>query len=157
MLNKDIRTSTKALYKSKMKAFAKYCAISGANPKTCHPNVIVNFIAKLVRKKRLSYQTVCGYPSAISKQHAGVPLEQLPEIKRLARANFIEKPPIPRYLEIWDVDRVLSLRPRGRSEYDRPYGHRVVMEDCLDDLHTDLIQVRPSEMMRCKKTMISIL
>ena len=123
-------------------------------------NVITNFLTGFVHEKGLLYPTVCGYISAISKQHAainGVPLEQLPEIKKLARANFIEKPPIPRYLEIWDVDRVLSLRPRGRSEYDRPYGHRVVMEDCLNDLHTDLIQVCPSEMMRCKKTMISIL
>ena len=100
MLNKDIRTSTKALYKSKMKAFAKYCAISGANPKTCHPNVIVNFIAKLVRKKRLSYQTVCGYPSAISKQHigfCGMEVRQLPEIKKLAQAVFIMKTALPRY------------------------------------------------------------
>ena len=78
-----------------MKAFAKYCAVSGADPTNCHPNVVVNFLAELIHKKGLLYQTVCGYRSAISKQHAGIGgmhLGQLPEIKRLARAIFIKKP-----------------------------------------------------------------
>ena len=100
LLNNNIRTSTKALYKSKMKAFAKYCAISGADPKTCHPNVVVNFLAELVCKKGLSYQIVCGYRSAIFKQHIGfgsMQLGQLPEIKKLAQAVFIMKTALPRY------------------------------------------------------------
>ena len=111
--------STKALYKSKVRAsFVKYCAKAGTDPTTCHPNVVINFLGGLVHEKELLYQAVCGYRSAISKQHTGingVPLGQLPEIKRLGRAIFIEKPPLPSYLEIWDVDKVLSYIEAGPS------------------------------------------
>jgi hypothetical protein len=121
LLNNDIRTSTKALYESKVRAFAKYCTVTGADPTTCHPNIVINFLAELIREKGLSYQTVCGYRSAIFKHHAGVsgvPLGQLPEIKRLARGIFIEKRPLPRYAEIWDMDKVLSYLEAGPSAAD---------------------------------------
>lgn len=32
-----------------MKAFNKYCTKVSADPKTCHPNVITNFLTELVR------------------------------------------------------------------------------------------------------------
>ena len=37
-----------------------------------------------------------------------MPLGQLPAVRRLARAVFIERPPLPRYADIWDVDTVLG-------------------------------------------------
>ena len=36
LLNNDIRSSTKATYKSKVRLFADFCAKAGTNTKTCH-------------------------------------------------------------------------------------------------------------------------
>ena len=104
-----------------MKIFTKYCTKVGANPKTCHPNIVANFVAELVRDKDLSYQTICGYRSAIARQHDGVdgvPLGALPQIKRLVRAVFVEKPPQPRYAAVWDVDKVLTHLEAGPNTAD---------------------------------------
>ena len=72
-------------------------------------------------EKKLSYTTVCSYRSAIAKQHVGlgdVPLGKLAEMRRLTRTCFIERPPLPCYGDIWDVDRLLSyletIRPRQK-------------------------------------------
>lgn len=110
LLDGDVRASTKEQYSSKLRVFSAYCAGVGANPSTCHVNTVINFLTMLVREKGLGYNTVCGYRSAIGRQHkgvAGVPLGQHPSIKRLVRACFIQKPPLPRYADIWDVDQVL--------------------------------------------------
>ena len=64
---------------------------------------------------------VCGYRSAIAKQHIGVnstPLGMLPEIKRLVRAIFIDSPPLPRYTKCWDVNQVLKHLETGPSSAD---------------------------------------
>ena len=100
-----MRPSTKKVYNSRIKIFSEYCKSVGADPQTCPTVVVVNFLALLASKRNLSYQTVCGYRSAIARQHKGnLPLGQLPIIKRLARACFLEKPPVPKYGDIWDVD-----------------------------------------------------
>ena len=101
-----------------MKNFTKYCTKVGDEPSSCHQNIVVNFLTMLVREKGMLYQMVCGYGSAISKQHKGfngIPLGHLLEIKKLVRAIFIKKPPLPRYSEIWDVDKVLSYLANGPS------------------------------------------
>ena len=67
-----------------MKAFADYCRKEGTDTKSCHPNVMINFLTMLTLEKGLSYQTFCGYRSAIAKQHIGMdntPLGMMPEIK----------------------------------------------------------------------------
>ena len=94
-----------------MKAFADYCTKEGTNTKSRHPNVIINYLTTLPLEKGLSYQTICGYRSVIAKQHIGVDsttLGMIPEIKRLVRAIFIDRPPLPRYTDYWDVNQVLE-------------------------------------------------
>ena len=106
-----MRASTKAQYQSKMRVFKTYCDEVGVGTTDCSTNVVLNFFTELVRGRGLGYQTVCGYRSAIARQHVGVggvPLGQLPAIRRLTRAIFVERPPLPRYSDIWDVDRVLG-------------------------------------------------
>lgn len=98
----------------------------GADPTSCHENVVLNFLAELRRDKALSYQTICGYRSAIGRQHTSLgetALSRLPAIRRLIRACFVEKPPLPRYGDIWEVDTVLkyleSLHPAASlSDFD---------------------------------------
>ena len=107
LINNNIRRSTKKTYKSRVNIFVDYCTKQGANTKSCHPNIVINYLTKLAQDRGLSYQTICGYRSAIAKQHIGVggtPLGMLPEIKRLVRAIFIDSPPLPRYTKCWDVN-----------------------------------------------------
>ena len=106
LINDNIRGSTKKAYMSKVKAFATYCMKEGTNTKSCHPNVVINYLTTLALEKGLSYQTICRYRSAITKQHIGVdgtPLWMIPEIKQLVRAMFINRPLFPRYTDTWDV------------------------------------------------------
>ena len=106
LINSEIRGSTKKTYRSMVNTFADYCAKQNANTKSCHPNIVINYFTMLAVVKGLSYQTISGHRSAIAKQHIGVgglPLGMLPEIKRLARAIFIDRPPLPRYAKCWDV------------------------------------------------------
>ena len=83
----------------------------GTKTRSCHPNVVIKFLTTLALEKGLSYQTICGYRSMIAKQHIGVdntPLRMMPKIKRLVRAIFINRPPLPRYTDYWDVNQVLE-------------------------------------------------
>ena len=121
LINDDIRSSTKKTYKSKVGVFATYCTKEGTNTKSCHPNVVINFFMMLARDKGLSYQIICGYRSAIARQHisvGGTLLGLLPEIKRLAQPIFIDRPPLPRYTDCWDVNRVLEHLETGPSLTD---------------------------------------
>ena len=59
----------------------------------------------------LSYQTVCGYRSAIAKLQAGTAESSIGRavpVKRVIRGTFNVNPPIPRYSNIWNVDTLLS-------------------------------------------------
>ena len=120
-LNNSVRTSTRKQYKSKMKAFNEHGNKIGADPKTCHTNVITNVLTERVRDKELSFRTVGGYRSAIARQHDGVNgvlIGQLTQVKQLVRAIFVEKPPMPRYTEVWDVNKVLAYLEAGPSTAD---------------------------------------
>ena len=51
LINNDIRGSTKRTYKFKVKAFADYCMKEGTNTKSCHPNVVINFLITLALRR----------------------------------------------------------------------------------------------------------
>ena len=111
LLNADIRSGTKNVYRARFNHFDTYCTELGVDPTTCTENVIVNFLTKLRKTFGYKYQTVSGYRSAISKYHlglSGVPVGQTKNVKRLTRAVFIEDPPLARYASIWPVDKVLD-------------------------------------------------
>ena len=111
LLQQDIRKSTKKVYGSKLNKFSEYCKDRGVETHDCPVETVVNFLTHLRRDLGLEYQTICGYRSAIAKQHIGVgemTLGQTKMVKRITKACFIEKPPIPRYGDIWDVDMVLE-------------------------------------------------
>ena len=42
LINNDIRSSTKKMYKFKVKAFVTYCTKEGTNTKSCNPNLVLN-------------------------------------------------------------------------------------------------------------------
>ena len=111
LMDNNVRASTKKVYRSRWRTFTSYCKDVGADPSTCPVEVVVNFLAILRRVKGYEYQTICGYRSAIASKHRGLgetPLGKVASIKKLTKACFNEAPPIPRYGDIWDVDKLLS-------------------------------------------------
>ena len=110
-MENDVRLGTRKIYQSRFKAFSLYCEDVGVNPTTCPKEVIVNFLAILRRVLGLSYQTVSGYRSAISKYHSGfeeIPAGQIKAVKRVTRACFNEVPPLPRYSSVWPIEQLLE-------------------------------------------------
>ena len=109
MLDQDIQLSTRKIYSSRWRIFKLYCGDLEVDPTSCSTEVVINFLTILRRNMGLRYQTVCGYRSAISKYHVGTASSTLGSermVRRLTRACFLEDPLIPRYSDIWDVDRL---------------------------------------------------
>ena len=71
LISNDIRLSTKRVYESRVKIFRFYCQDIGCLAETAPPEIIANFLAILASTLQFSYQTVCGYRSAVSKLQAG--------------------------------------------------------------------------------------
>jgi hypothetical protein len=111
LVDQDVRPATHKLYKSRFKIFSDYCAQTGYNPTDCPVEIVTNFLAMLKDTKRMQYRTICGYRSAIARYHvgiAGTPLGSAKLIKRLTKACFNQNPPIPKYSEMWDADKLLG-------------------------------------------------
>ena len=92
LLQQDIRKSTKKVYDSKLNKFGKYCKDRGVETHNCPVETVVNFLTHLRRDLGLEYQTICGYRSAIAKQHDGVgeiPLGQIKLIKRITKSALV--------------------------------------------------------------------
>ena len=86
---------------------------------TAPVEVVTNFLGIMSDTLGYSYQSVCGFRSAIAKAHLGpAAIGKAPAVRRLTRAAFIANPPLPRYTDIWDVDKLLSyletLHPLSR-------------------------------------------
>ena len=110
-MDHDIRSGTHKIYLSRFKSFSLYCVKAGYNPTDCPVEVVTNFLAMLKDTKHLSYQTICGYRSAISRYHKGfgsVPLGQAQLIKRVTKACFNLAPPIPKYSDMWNADQLMQ-------------------------------------------------
>ena len=54
LINNDIRGSIKKTYKSIVNTFADYCAKQDPNTKSCHPNIVINYLTMLAVDKGLS-------------------------------------------------------------------------------------------------------
>ena len=69
----------------------------------------------------LEYSTMNVYRSALSAYHPkinGYSVGQHPEVTRLLAGMFNQKPPIPRYVETWDVNAVLgTIKAMGDNTY----------------------------------------
>ena len=98
-MDSDIRNSTKAVYNSRLNTFRLYCEDVGCSTDTAPIEVITNFLAILSSTLNYSYQSVCGYRSAISRSHEGlnnVSVGQAKPVRRVTRATFLARPPLPR-------------------------------------------------------------
>ena len=91
--------------------FKSYCADIGCPADTAPINVVLNFLTILHKDLGYSYQSICGFRSALSKYHKGwhgrALAEALP-VHRLVKATFNQNPPQPRYADTWDPNQLLQ-------------------------------------------------
>ena len=110
LMDGDIRPNTKKVYRSAQNTFKQYCEDIGYCPEKCSSGSGDKLFGYFIHhiQLQLSY---CAYRSAISKMHVGVEaisMGKMLSIKRLTRAIFIANPPLPRYVDVWDVNKLLS-------------------------------------------------
>lgn len=125
-MEEDVRAGTRKIYKSRQSLFRSYCADVGCEPETAPLNAVLNFLTLLHTTLGYSYQSICGFRSAISKVHRGWHGKTLGEalpVHRLVKAVFNQNPPQPRYADTWDPEHLLrylrTLTPlEGLSDID---------------------------------------
>ena len=101
---------TRKLYKSAWNSFQCWCSERKVDPFTCPLEEIMNYLTHLFEEGK-GYSAINGHRSAISSLHQlveGVPIGQHPKISTLMRGIAREKPPVPKYTHIWDIDKVLN-------------------------------------------------
>ena len=113
------RSKTSKSYDSLFSRWNRWCSERGSDPLSGPVSEVANFLGSLYQEG-YQYNSVNAYRSAISSVHNradGVPVGQHPIITRLIKGIFNVRPPIPRYSNTWDVQRVLNfLQSRGKSE-----------------------------------------
>ena len=75
---------------------------------------VANFLANL-HSKGYAYNSINAYRSAISSAHKkvdGNDVGQHPTISRLMKGIYNNRPPLPRYVNTWDVQTVLDYLKR---------------------------------------------
>ena len=112
------RTKTNKSYDSLFGRWNRWCAKRDSNPFSGPVSEVANFLATLYQEG-YQYNSVNAYRSAISSVHEkvdGLPVGQHPIITRLVKGVFNVRPPIPRYSNTWDVQKVLNyLDSQGKE------------------------------------------
>ena len=104
------RKWTAGAYNSAWKQWSSWCGQREADPFCSTVASIADYLTELFKKGR-GYHTVNIHRSAISAFHRpidGVKVGQHDLVCRVLNARFNARPPQPRYVETWDVDKVLS-------------------------------------------------
>ena len=110
LIAKSWRTKTNQSYDSLFKRWDRWCSERGSNPFSGPVSELANFLASLF-EEGYQYSSINAYRSAISSVHDkvdGINVGQHPTIVRLVKGIFNVRPPIPRYLATWDVQKVLD-------------------------------------------------
>ena len=121
-LSNHLSPATTSTYKTSIKKFELFCSNLNADPWTCEPETIVQFLHSLFQAGA-SHSAVNSARSAISKQHRGYygkPAGMHSLVCQAVRAVFRLKPPLPKYVHTYDItlvfDYLKSLPPN--SELD---------------------------------------
>ena len=103
------RTGTEQQYSGAWRQWVSWCNKRKSNPLSASIGTVSQFLTSLYASG-LSYSTVNTYRSAISMTHLpidGVPVGSHYLIKRLMKGIFNKRPPVPRYVISWPVEKVL--------------------------------------------------
>ena len=122
LITSSWRTKTTQSYDSLFKRWDRWCSQRGCNPFSGHIAEVANFLASLF-EEGYKYSSVNAYRSAISSVHDkvdGFNVGQHPTIVRLVKGVFNCRPPVPRYSNTWDVQKVLNFIEAGGNPQALP-------------------------------------
>lgn len=103
-------SGTRSNYNSHWQQFSSWCSRKQIDPFCCSLNYIINYLALLFDNKK-EYRTINNCRSAISAFHEpinGFPVGQHPQVTALLKGISKERPPLPKYTFVCDVDQVLK-------------------------------------------------
>ena len=110
-LHRSRVNSTNLTYESKWKLFAAFCSRSAIDPFNASSPVVANFLTEIARDRSLSYSTIAGYRSAISRAillTTGEDLSCCPILNQLMQ-SFKRSQPLPsKRLPNWDFSVVFQ-------------------------------------------------
>lgn len=104
------RQGTRTAYNSCWRQWDSWCQSKQTDPFQTSVEYVADFLAELYAKG-YEYRTINSYRSAISAFHAGIEGNKIGKhdlICQLMTGIFNKNPPRPRYMQMWDVNKVLS-------------------------------------------------
>ena len=110
LIGKSRTKGTRANYDSAWGKFSGWCSSRQIDPLSCPLDDVLNYLGDMFDKKLL-YSTINGHRSAISAYHDpvdGFKVGQHPLVCSLMQGVSNERPPLPKYRYIWDVELVLK-------------------------------------------------
>ena len=108
-LSHHLSQSSSKNYSCMWKKFSSYCQDLNLDPYNCSPSSIVKYLRKLYNEGA-QFRTINLVRSSISKLYLGfngVPAGQHLIVKQALKAIFRLCPPLPRYTETYDANKVL--------------------------------------------------
>ena len=132
LLVKGIRLTTRKTYDSAWAVWRRWCEQKGVNLLQAQVKEVLQFLTDMFNQGK-EYKTISVYRSALSAIHPqldGHPVGQSPLVLTLMKAIHNERPPKPKGLGTWDVDKVL-LHIKGWGDNDQMdlklLSHKVTM------------------------------
>ena len=113
-LSNHLSLVTQTGYGYVFKRFQNFCRSRGQDPFVCDPTIIVKYIRSLY-DGGAAYSTVNHHRSCISKFHAGfghLSVGSHPMISQAVKAVFRLRPPLPKYINTFDVSLVFTYIAR---------------------------------------------
>ena len=112
-LSNHLSLGTQTGYGYVFKRFQNFCQSRGQDPFVCDPTIIVKYIRSLY-DGGAAYSTVNHHRSCISKFHAGfghLSNSSHPMISQAVKAVFHLRPPLPKYINTFDISLVFTCSP----------------------------------------------
>jgi integrase len=105
------RESTRDTYNSKLRLFFSWCEEKGLEPLSATLPEVANFLEFLFKERKLKPTTITVYRAAISSVHKGwrgFSVGESPELSRLIKNFFQERPSRKSLLPSWSLPLVLA-------------------------------------------------
>ena len=109
-LSHHLAPGTAAGYGYVFDKFSTFCVKFNVDPFTCPPWAVVKYLREMYNTGA-KYSTVNHHRSAISKFHAGVEgmnIGEHPLVRKAVRAVFRLRPPLPKYVNTFDITNVFT-------------------------------------------------
>ena len=116
------RQKSSKTYDSLCKKWISWCVERKSDPVSGPIEEVVNFLAHLYNEG-YQYRSLNAYRSAIASMHTpieGLSIGQHPLVSRLLKGVFQSRPPLPKYLETWDVSIVLTYLDKQSVDESLP-------------------------------------